>query len=336
MASPYSTQPHVPTIGEAIEQAITKKLIPEVERDYAQKMAREDPPPLAFSIGHTIDPTIDPTIGPEQEQRAQRAKSLTSKTLANAKAFNPALADYRELMAEDDSQWGEDVEDFLCLQVSRGLTLAQACRAPGMPPIELVHLWTRDLRSNIRYRPDFTQKILTAQGWTADKLAADMLEIADNADGEVSRDTLRVNVRKWLAEGYKPELFGKRTSVKHSGGLTNTNTNVNFDPTKLDFKSLGLEQMLMLEDMMKTLSGGEAEQRALPPTIEGQRAPDSPHAYEQTGREAQPSEDELAREYEPGGLYGPIGDTAAEDMGLNGADPADSADPAADEDGLKF
>ena len=50
-------------------------------------------------------------------------------------------------------------------------------------------------------------------GETADQIA----EIADTGSGDVSRDRLRVDTRKWYLSKVLPKLYGDKVEVEHSG-----------------------------------------------------------------------------------------------------------------------
>ena len=55
--------------------------------------------------------------------------------------------------------------------------------------------------------------VARAREMASDYLAQAALQISDNLDGNVNRDRLRVDMRKWLAAKYNPKVYGEKTGV---------------------------------------------------------------------------------------------------------------------------
>lgn len=56
--------------------------------------------------------------------------------------------------------------------------------------------------------PERAERVARARARAADYLAQEALTIADELTGEVARDRLRVDTRKWLAGKWNPTTYG--------------------------------------------------------------------------------------------------------------------------------
>lgn len=101
-----------------------------------------------------------------------------------------------------------------------------------MPCVATIFNWFRNY-------PEFLKQYEKAKEESADALAEEILDIADdgtndwmirqNKDGSesivinaehVQRSRLRVDSRKWIASKLKPKKYGDKTAVEHSGNLS--------------------------------------------------------------------------------------------------------------------
>jgi hypothetical protein len=98
-----------------------------------------------------------------------------------------------------------------------------------MPSVQTVFSWMRRF-------PKFLEQYARAKEESADSLADEMLEIADNAtndwmqrngkddagwvaNGEhIQRSRVRIDTRKWLASKLKPKKYGDRVDLTNSDG----------------------------------------------------------------------------------------------------------------------
>jgi hypothetical protein len=71
---------------------------------------------------------------------------------------------------------------------------------------------------------DKLQRYARACDDRADLMADELLDIADEKTGDVNRDRLRVDSRKWLLAKLRPKKYGDKIEHEHSGGIT-----LNFD-----------------------------------------------------------------------------------------------------------
>lgn len=108
------------------------------------------------------------------------------------------------------SVYTQDLADSLCAQLAEGKSLRTVCKAEEMPEARTVFRW---LRTN----SEFCQQYEKAKEESADALSDEMLDIADNGEGDPKRDRLRVDTRKWLASKLKPKKYGDKVDLTHSG-----------------------------------------------------------------------------------------------------------------------
>lgn len=117
-------------------------------------------------------------------------------------------------------------------RVANGESLSSVCDADDMPSRKSFFQWVKD-------NPEIQAQYEFAIQMRADKLAEDILAIADDgigdtytdADGNertnqdvIARSRLRVDARKWLASKMAPKKYGDKTEaeVTHKGGFTVT------------------------------------------------------------------------------------------------------------------
>ncbi len=118
----------------------------------------------------------------------------------------------------------------LCSHIADCKSLAAIERIPGMPSRQTVLNWLADKR-----KPEFLAQYARAREAQADKMAEDIIAIADeectmvrsdkhasrNDDGDdntevvfdataVARNRLRVDARKWLAAKMAPKKYGDK------------------------------------------------------------------------------------------------------------------------------
>ena len=116
----------------------------------------------------------------------------------------------------------------LCSYLSMGKSLRTACKQEGMPSIMTVYNW-------LSRHPEFIEQYTRAKEESAEALAEDMLDIADESptaietdkDGNVvatkldsagvARNRLRVETRKWVASKLKPKKYGDLAKLELTG-----------------------------------------------------------------------------------------------------------------------
>ena len=113
------------------------------------------------------------------------------------------------------------IADVICAKLSEGASLRTACKSDDLPCAATVFNW-------LRVHPEFLEQYTRAKQESADALADEMLDIADDctndwmatnaendlgwkSNGEhIQRSRLRIETRKWLASKLKPKRYGER------------------------------------------------------------------------------------------------------------------------------
>ncbi len=122
------------------------------------------------------------------------------------------------------SEYTQEIADEICAQLADGKSLRTVCRADSMPCVATVFNWFR------KY-PQFLEQYARAKEESADTLADEILEIADDGrndwmerngeadkgwavNGEqIQRSRLRVDTRKWIASKLKPKKYGDKLEL---------------------------------------------------------------------------------------------------------------------------
>lgn len=132
-------------------------------------------------------------------------------------------------MAGRPSSYTQALADTICERLSQGQSLRTICRDDDVPSIATIFNWFRS-------QPGFLEQYARAKEESADAMAEDILEIADNeveqplivdglplqVDGKlvmikdnvsVNHARLRVDTRKWLMAKMKPKKYGERMEL---------------------------------------------------------------------------------------------------------------------------
>lgn len=104
--------------------------------------------------------------------------------------------------------YSDELAAKICARLADGESLRSVCRDEDMPAASTAFLWMRENK-------EFLEQYTRAKEESADAYSEDLIEIADNPEGDVQRDKLRVDTRKWLASKLKPKRYGDK--VEHSG-----------------------------------------------------------------------------------------------------------------------
>ena len=142
------------------------------------------------------------------------------------------------------SVFSQDIANRICEELAIGYSLRSVCKADDMPSIATVFNW-------FRTNKEFLEQYARAKQESADAMAEDILDIADEstndwktleyADGReydvvnneaVQRSRLRVDTRKWLMAKMKPKKYGEKLDVVSDGEKIQGNSIVFVDFTK--------------------------------------------------------------------------------------------------------
>lgn len=118
-----------------------------------------------------------------------------------------------------------ELADKVCAQLALGESVRTVCAADGMPSMTTVFKWLRE-------KEEFAKQYARAKEESADAMAEDILDIADDGtndwmertdsegnntgwqiNGEhIQRSRLRVESRKWLMSKMKPKKYGDKVT----------------------------------------------------------------------------------------------------------------------------
>jgi hypothetical protein len=92
----------------------------------------------------------------------------------------------------------------ICRDIACGMTFKQACQERGLSTVG-VWQWRQ-------LYPEFADAYARAKDMRMDHYVHEIEEIADGS-GDVKRDTLRVDTRKWIASKLAPRRYGDRVAL---------------------------------------------------------------------------------------------------------------------------
>jgi hypothetical protein len=162
----------------------------------------------------------------------KKAAKQKSKKPARTKGGAPTVAPERKPVGRP-SLFTQEIADRICAELAEGRSLRSVCLADDLPDARTIFRW---LRTN----EDFCQQYARAKQESADAMAEEILDIADdgtndwmerkNAEGTVigyvengealQRSRLRVDTRKWLASKLKPKRYGDKLELGGEVGGT--------------------------------------------------------------------------------------------------------------------
>lgn len=100
---------------------------------------------------------------------------------------------------------GDDYDPFLML-IAGGKSMRAACREKGMPT-----RW--QVQERLRTDADFASQYARACEVRADEVFDEMLEIADDATGDVNHRRLQIDTRKWSLSRMAPKKYGDKLAI---------------------------------------------------------------------------------------------------------------------------
>lgn len=167
------------------------------------------------------------TAAPAKKAPAPRAKKTSAKSPAAA-GKHPGGA---------PSKYSEQLMLEICEHIANCVPLRTIAGMEGMPSVQTMMAWLAD-----EAKPEFLEHYARAREAQADKMAEDILAIADeectmvradkhgtkddDGDGNtevvfdstaVQRNKLRVDARKWLAAKMAPKKYGDKLVAEHTG-----------------------------------------------------------------------------------------------------------------------
>jgi hypothetical protein len=125
------------------------------------------------------------------------------------------------------SEFSQQIADQICERLADGESLRGICAGDEMPNKSTVFRW-------LAARKEFSDQYARAREEQAETLADEIVEIADDDPGVISRgegdrvevsvdsaavahQRLRIDARKWVASKLKPKKYGDKVSQEISG-----------------------------------------------------------------------------------------------------------------------
>lgn len=132
------------------------------------------------------------------------------------------------------TKYTKELASKICSQLAIGKSMRTVCIEDDMPAMSTVFLWLQDI-------PEFSEQYEKAKQESADAMAEEIQDIADNGTNDwieielkdkegnvtgtkevfnhehVQRSRLRVDARKWLMSKMKPKKYGDKLDVVSDG-----------------------------------------------------------------------------------------------------------------------
>lgn len=102
------------------------------------------------------------------------------------------------------------VEGIILELLADGLPLRQICAGEGMPAEATVRKWAIE-------DADFGARYAGARSIGLDSQAERLIEISDDKTLDPNARRIMVDTRKWLLSKMRPDKYGDRTALEHTG-----------------------------------------------------------------------------------------------------------------------
>jgi hypothetical protein len=128
------------------------------------------------------------------------------------------------------SDFTQDLADRICSELAEGRSLRSVCKEDWAPETRTIFRW-------LRLNDEFCRQYARAKEESADSLADEIIEIADDGTNDfverqtrngtyvalnpeaAARSRLRVDARKWIASKLKPKKYGEKIEHEHKGEI---------------------------------------------------------------------------------------------------------------------
>lgn len=127
------------------------------------------------------------------------------------------------------TKYTQRLADEICAELALGKSLRTVCKPDAMPSVKTIFNW-------FRIYPDFLQQYTRAKQESADAMADEILDIADDGSNDwmaitrkdeseawqlngehVQRSRLRIDTRKFLMAKMKPKVYGEKLDITSDG-----------------------------------------------------------------------------------------------------------------------
>lgn len=107
-------------------------------------------------------------------------------------------------------EFSREIGDRICQLIAEGVSVRKICEEDEMPNASTVFRW-------LGVHDEFSKQYARAKEVGAEKMADEIMAIADQEGTDVQRDKLRVDTRKWLLAKLQPKKYGDKTQTEISG-----------------------------------------------------------------------------------------------------------------------
>lgn len=119
-------------------------------------------------------------------------------------------------------EYSQELADAVCELISTGESIRAICKAENMPAMSSIFKW-------LSIHPEFAEQYARAKEIQTEKIADELIEIADDESGDVSgelkmpnsvavqRARLKVDTRKWLLSKLQPKKYGDKLDMNLAG-----------------------------------------------------------------------------------------------------------------------
>jgi hypothetical protein len=148
------------------------------------------------------------------------------------------------------SSYTEKRAQILCERISAGELLINLVREPDMPDWHTIYRWQDD-------HPEFRQRYARARQIQAHACAERAVNSARNASAEDAHAArVQFDGDRWLASKLLASVYGDKTELHHTGGLT---VSAPINPEDLHPEQLAVLEEIMLAPPQKALPKPEEE-----------------------------------------------------------------------------
>ena len=109
------------------------------------------------------------------------------------------------------SKYTDKLALHICKRIADGDSLRTICKDPQLPTKSTVLKW-------VLTHDEFADHYARARRIQAELLADEITDIAD-AEGDVQRDRLRVDTRKWYLSKVLPKVYGEKLDIGLPDGI---------------------------------------------------------------------------------------------------------------------
>lgn len=105
--------------------------------------------------------------------------------------------------------YSDELAKEICMSIAKGKSVRHICKPEDMPAMSTIFLWLLD-------NDEFSEQYARAKTIQAMVMEEDIIEIVDG-DGDVQRDKLRAETRKWLMTKLAAKKYGEKIQQEITG-----------------------------------------------------------------------------------------------------------------------